>query len=309
MKSNAAPRRPANAARTWPLPLTSLALAVSRASVMPPASMPARVDHAVDRGPLVGEDDRAVEPPAAHREGAGKAAPLAVRCASIRWAPPTGAKASVPPSAAAGERQPAGEAAGIGAQIAARSACRRHRARRWRSIARPPFGQQDPAVAGERPEPRAAAGAIIEAGRGRHRAAGACRARPSASLGRSSSRSSARPLDPAVEDQLAAGRISPAARVATMWKVPSRLRWPAPRQPQLGRVELQVGEVDDAVVAALEVGLEPRQAAGRGRGRSCCRAAAPRPWRCRRRASPCRSGPGTTLRSVMTSTMPRPGIR
>ena len=35
-KAKAAPRRPAKAARTWPLPLTSLALAVSRASEIAP---------------------------------------------------------------------------------------------------------------------------------------------------------------------------------------------------------------------------------------------------------------------------------
>ena len=50
--------------------------------------------------------------------------------------------------------------------------------------------QQDLAVAGERPEPRAAAGAIVEAGRGRHRAAAASSLMPSASLGRSRNRSS-----------------------------------------------------------------------------------------------------------------------
>ena len=40
VKSNAAPRRPAIAARTWPLPLTSRALAVSRARLIPLASKP-----------------------------------------------------------------------------------------------------------------------------------------------------------------------------------------------------------------------------------------------------------------------------
>ncbi len=43
-KAKAAPRRPAKAARTWPLPLTSLALAVSRASEMVAGGNAARVD-------------------------------------------------------------------------------------------------------------------------------------------------------------------------------------------------------------------------------------------------------------------------
>ena len=166
--------------------------------------------------------------------------------------------------------------------------------------------QQDLAVAGERPEPRAAAGAIIEAGRGRieqqvHRRG--CRARRWA--GRGTGRAAAARYGR--RGPASAGRISPAGPRATMWKVPSLEALARARQPQLGRIELQVGEMDDAVVAALEVGGQRRQAAGQARGRSCCRAAAPRPWRCRRRALPLLFGPGTTLRSVITSTMPRPG--
>ncbi len=85
-KAKAAPRRPAKAARTWPEPLTSLALAVSRASVIPLASIPRA---STTPSMVVRSSARMMLPsarPLRTAKAPGKLAPLAVRCASMRWA-------------------------------------------------------------------------------------------------------------------------------------------------------------------------------------------------------------------------------
>ena len=122
---------------------------------------------------------------------------------------------------------------------------------------------------------------------------------PSASLGRSSSRSSLRPLDMPVEDQLQRPVFRLPARTRRCGRCRRLKRCARARQPQLGRIELQVGEMDDAVVAALEVRWSATAGRRSGRGRSCCRAAAPRPWPCRRRGCPCCSGRARPCRSVI----------
>ena len=161
---------------------------------------------------------------------------------------------------AVGERQPSGEPARVGAQVAARmraAGIERGDGDHRRRFVR----QQDLPVAGERPELRAAAGAIIEARRGRSRAAGASRVMPSASLGRSRNMSIlGRSIWPSRTSF--SGPYFACRPAATMWKVPSLEALARARQPQLGRIELEVGEMDDPVAAALEVGRERRQPAG-----------------------------------------------
>ena len=116
-----------------------------------------------------------------------------------------------------------------------------------------------------------------------------------------------RPLDLAVEhhSQRPVFRLPPAA-VDVEGAVAAALA--AARQPELGRIELQVGEMEDAVGAALQVGLDPRQAAGEAGEEAVVEPPDPGLGRADD-ARALAAGPGTTRRSVMTSTMPRPGMR
>ena len=97
-KAKFAPRRPAKAARTCPLPLISRALAVRRARVTPPMAMPRA---SVLPSIVVLPASRTIVPsarPVRTAKASGKLAFVAARCASMRCAWPTGEKSSVPPS-------------------------------------------------------------------------------------------------------------------------------------------------------------------------------------------------------------------
>ncbi len=52
---------------------------------------------------------------------------------------------------------------------------------------------------------------------------------------------------------------------------------PRPRQPQLGRIELEVGEVDDSIIPALEAGCQRRKATAEIAKETVVEFGAPRP--------------------------------
>ena len=120
-KSKAAPRRPAIAARTWPVPFTSFALAVSRASVSPPTWRPRA---STTPSSVVLPSSRITLPssrPARTATAPGSLAPLArkVRLDLLRIADGREAERPIEPSA--GDVQCARETAGIGAKVPVRS--------------------------------------------------------------------------------------------------------------------------------------------------------------------------------------------
>ena len=135
------------------------------------------------------------------------------------------------------------------------------RAPRPGSIAGWPARQQDRAVAGERPQRRAALGAPGEARRVRleveqHVGEAERVDRPL------EPHRQPRPLDPPVERDAERPVIGVACRRPRIEKVPSRPAKALRGQRELGRGDAQIGEMDDAVGAAGQRRLEPRQPAG-----------------------------------------------
>ena len=124
---------------------------------------------------------------------------------------------------------------------------------------RPPaMRQQDLPVRRERPEPRLAARAIIEPRRAWHQRQPHI-ADPERVIGASEQQLDRRPLDMPVEHHperpvlgLAPGGLDMEGPVLA----PITL----PRQPQFGRIELQVRQVQNPVLAPHQIGGQPRQA-------------------------------------------------
>ncbi len=157
----------------------------------------AGIDHAVDGRPLVGEDDRAVDAPAADREGPGEVHVVGdqVRVDALRL--PSRRKIERAAKSAVCEHQLACEAAGVRAQIAARmrpAGIERGDGDYRAAVRR----QQDSAAAGERAELRPARRAIVEARRGRSQQQ-AHRADAERVVGSVEEQVEPRTLDPAVE--------------------------------------------------------------------------------------------------------------
>ena len=219
----------------------------------------APIDGAVDGGAIVGEDDGAVGAAAANREGILEHGAVGgeVRVDPLRL--PRRREVERAGQRSVGEQQAAPEAAGQGGQAAGRVRAagieRGNGDRRRRTIR-----QQDLAVGGEWTQPRAAAGAVIVA-RG-DRIEQQAHVGDAHRLVRTGEQQvDLRSLDMAVEDQLERAVFGLAAAGDD---VEGAVLQPlaGAGQPQLGRIELQVGEVDNAVAAALEVGGQRRQAAG-----------------------------------------------
>ncbi len=219
----------------------------------------ARIDGPGDGGPVLGEDDGAVRPAAAHRECAGEIGTVRGQMRFDALSLARGGEIERPAERSVGEGQPSGEPVRVGAQVAAgmRTAGVEGRDRDHR---RPVAGNENSAVAGEGAELRAAVRAIVEACRGRGQKQ-AHRPESERVVGAFEEEIEPRPLDSAVEDHpyRPVFRLAP-ARDDVEGAVAEAL--PAAREPQLRRIELQVGEVDDAVIAAFEVGGERGQPAG-----------------------------------------------
>ena len=137
------PRRPANAARTWPVPLTSLPLAVGRR--VDGAWQPARYQGPVERGPAFLEQDRSRRAcPRMAMACRGIIALLAAKWASIRCAPLTGAEGQ---RAVRCRRRPASVPVNPPGRTAGRRARRAGDVQRGDRDDRPAaLGQQDPAL-------------------------------------------------------------------------------------------------------------------------------------------------------------------
>ena len=155
-------------------------------------------------------------------------------------------------------------------------------------VVRPPLGSRIWPLLVNGPSRDPPLRAIVEAGRRSGRAAAASSRDAQRLVGAVEQEIEPRPLDPPVEHQLAAGHISPAARAPRCGRCRRVRRMPAARQPQLGRIELQVGEMEDPVGRPLEVGLEPRQAAGQLAEEAVVEPPHPGLGRCRSPGCPCR---------------------
>ena len=163
------------------------------------------------------------------------------------------------PAEPAGHRQLSGEPAGIGSQVAMRGRPRDIQAGD-RNRRPAPMRQQDPPVRRERPEFRSASGAIIKPVFARIERQPHV-ADPHRLIRAGQQQVDMRPLDPPVEDHLDRtifGLPSDRFDVERLVAAPDARAG----QPQLGRVKLEIGEVQHPVAASFEVGGEMRQAAG-----------------------------------------------
>ena len=172
---------------------------------------------------------------------------------------------------------------------------------------RPPApGQQYLAIRRERPEPRLAIGAISETCRRRieeqPHVADAERL-----VGPLEEQLNLWPLDPPIkpDPQRAILRLCPARFDQ---ECPVLAPDAPPRQPELGRIELEVGEMENAVIAPRKIGGQPRQPAGQP-GKECIVEPPDPRLGLADDARPFAARPGTTCRWVWMSTMPRPGIK
>ncbi len=165
-KSKFAPRRPATAARTCPEPLTSLALAVSRASVTAPASTP-RASTTPSR--VVRSSARMMVPSSCPLWTANAPGKFALSGRQMRVDPLRARdrrEVERSPECAAGQCQSSGEPTRIGTKIAARMRAAGVEGRNGDGCS-PVRRQQDLAVAGEGTQLRAATRPIIETCRSR----------------------------------------------------------------------------------------------------------------------------------------------
>ena len=305
LNSNAAPRRPANRARTCPVPFTSFALAVSRASVMPLICSPrASTEPSSVVRPSARMTLPSTRPARTASDGKAHVACPQMRFDLLRVADRGEAKRPVQP--AAGHIERAGEAAGIGAKVSARARSADVQ-RGNRNDRASPARKQDPAIAGERAEAGLTVGAIIEARGGRDRAAAACRAgRASRSdvrgrAGRAGARYGRRASSAAVR-RSPAGRARRCGRCrrgcggprpsAAAWanRTACPVKWRMPSGPRSSRVSMR--------------GRPPVRLAKKLLSRRRTQALPVPTTR-----EPLPPGPGTTFSSDWTSTIPSPSMK
>ncbi len=168
------------------------------------------------------------------------------------------AEAELAPERAA-YRKLTGEAVRVGAKVAARDRSGDIQCgdRDDRGVAP---GQQDSAVGRKPSEPRAAIGAIVEARRSRIKRQPQI-ADPHLLIRAWQEQFDLGPLDPPVQNQLEQPifRLPPAGLDVERPVAAADAR---SAEPQLGRIELEIGKSQEAIGGSLEIGRDSRQATG-----------------------------------------------